>query len=48
MGLQVLQKNIKSVRPAYGLAPKNIKRIIGRKAALDLDLGGRVTWKVVE
>ena len=42
------EKNIKSVRPAYGLAPKNIKRIIGRKAARDLDVGERVTWNVVE
>ena len=42
------EKNIKSVRPAYGLAPKNIKRIIGRKAARDLDVGERDTWNVVE
>ena len=40
--------NVKSVRPSYGLHPKYLKDVIGRKAKYDLELGDRLTWEVIE
>ena len=42
------QTNIRSVRPGYGLPPKFINIIIGRKAAMDLPKGTPVTWSVLD
>lgn len=40
--------NIKSVRPSYGLAPKYKPDIIGRRANVDLEVGDRLCWDVVD
>jgi len=39
--------NIKSVRPGYGLEPKYKSIILGRKAAVDLNIGSRLSWDVI-
>ncbi|MCK4340074.1 MAG: N-acetylneuraminate synthase family protein, partial [Candidatus Cloacimonetes bacterium] len=33
------EKNVRSIRPAYGLAPKYLKQILGKKAKTDLKKG---------
>jgi pseudaminic acid synthase len=36
------EENIKSVRPFYGLHPKYLKNILGKKAKKDYKFGSRV------
>lgn len=36
--------NIRSIRPAHGLAPKFFKKILGRKALCDIERGTPLTW----
>jgi len=42
------EKNIKSVRPGFGLATKYKDIVLGRKAKQDLTLGDRLTWDVIQ
>lgn len=37
-------ENIRSIRPGFGLPPKNIDIILGRRAALDIARGTPLTW----
>jgi pseudaminic acid synthase len=39
--------NLRSIRPAYGLAPKHLPEILGRPAACDLARGTPLAWKHV-
>jgi N-acetylneuraminate synthase len=39
--------NVRSVRPGYGLAPKHLPDILGRKAARDLKFGEPLAWSMV-
>jgi N-acetylneuraminate synthase len=41
-------KNIRIIRPGYGLAPKELPRLLGRKARRDLARGTALTWDLVE
>ena len=40
--------NIRSVRPGYGLAPKHLPDILGRRAARDLAFGEPLDWSMVD
>lgn len=40
--------NIKAVRPSLGMHPKYYKEILGKKALINLELGDRLTWDVIE
>ena len=40
--------NLRSIRPGYGLAPKHLPALIGRRAAHDLGRGTPLTWSDVE
>ena len=40
-------ENIRSVRPGYGLAPKHLPDVLGRRAARDLAFGERLDWSMV-
>lgn len=44
----ISEKNIKCIRPSFGMHPKYYKLVIGRKAATDLKVGDRLTWKVID
>jgi len=37
----ITEKNVRSVRPGYGLHPKYFKKIIGKKVKIDLEKGDR-------
>ncbi|MFA6548422.1 MAG: pseudaminic acid synthase [Candidatus Margulisiibacteriota bacterium] len=41
-------KNVKSIRPGYGLPPKNIKAIIGEKAGRDIEKGTPLGWDLLD
>lgn len=40
-------ENVKSIRPGYGLHPKYLPEVLGRKAAKDLVAGTRLTMEVL-
>jgi N-acetylneuraminate synthase len=42
------EENVRSIRPGYGLPPKNIDIIIGRKASKDIIRGTPLTWEIVK
>ena len=37
--------NVRSIRPANGLPPKHLERILGRRAARDLPAGTPLSWE---
>ncbi len=38
------RENVRSIRPGYGLAPKHLDRILGRRATADLARGTALAW----
>lgn len=48
VGEVITEENVRSVRPGYGLHPKYLSDLIGRKVNCDLKVGDRMSWKVVE
>lgn len=46
-GEPITEFNIRSVRPGFGLAPKYLPLVIGRKASQDLQAGDRLSWDVI-
>ncbi|AXI25871.1 pseudaminic acid synthase [Methanofervidicoccus sp. A16] len=42
------EKNVKSIRPGYGLPPKYLKDILGRKARYDIPKGTPLRWEFVD
>lgn len=42
------EKNIRSVRPGYGLKPKHMRGVLGRRARVDLFAGDRLSWDVID
>ncbi|MCL5666508.1 MAG: pseudaminic acid synthase [Patescibacteria group bacterium] len=46
-GEKFSEKNVRSIRPGYGLEPKYYHNILGRTAALDIDKGEPLRWPMV-
>jgi pseudaminic acid synthase len=46
-GEALTTKNVKCVRPAFGLHPKYFDQILGRTVTCDLRIGDRLTWEVI-
>lgn len=44
----ITERNVRSVRPGYGLHPKYLFELIGCKVKYDLKVGDRMSWDVVE
>lgn len=44
----ITEQNVRSVRPGYGLHPKYLSELVGRKVNRDLEVGDRMSWEVVE
>jgi pseudaminic acid synthase len=38
---------VRSIRPGYGLAPKHLPQIIGRRAAVAIERGTPMSWKLI-
>lgn len=47
-GDTITEENVRSVRPGFGLHPKHLSEIIGRKVNCNMNVGDRMSWKVVE
>lgn len=41
-------QNMRSIRPAYGLAPKHYEEVIGRAAICDIDTGMALAWNLIK
>ena len=46
-GQVVSHDNIRSVRPGYGLMPKYLPDVLGRRAAIDIPAGTPLTWDLL-
>ena len=46
-GEKLSMDNVRVIRPSGGLAPKNLSRILGRKATRDIHLGEPISWNQV-
>lgn len=47
-GDTITNDNIRSIRPSGGLAPKELDKILGHKAARDIERGEPLQWNMVE
>ena len=39
-----IEQNVRSIRPGYGLAPKYLPTVIGRRASVNLSAGTPLAW----
>lgn len=46
-GEQFTKDNVRSIRPGFGLPPKFLPEILGRRAARDLSCGEPLTWSAI-
>lgn len=42
------EENIRSIRPGYGLPPKYLKEVIGKKVSKDLNRGTPLKWQMIK
>jgi len=47
MGEEFTVSNIRSIRPGYGLKPKEMTNILGRKASQSIERGEPLSWNVI-
>jgi len=40
-------ENVRSIRPGYGLPPKFLKEVLGRRAACDIKVGTPFEWRMI-
>ncbi len=45
MGEKFTKKNVRCIRPAFGLAPENIHKVMGMTAKKDIERGTPLEWK---
>lgn len=41
-------ENVKSIRPGYGLSPRHLREILGKRASQDLERGTPLAWGMIE
>lgn len=46
-GETLTTQNVRSIRPGFGLLPKHLPEIVGRRAARDIQRGEAISWKMV-
>lgn len=46
-GEKFTRKNIRSIRPGYGLLPEHLDKIIGKKAKKDIPFGTPLQWNLI-
>ncbi|MCS6943350.1 MAG: pseudaminic acid synthase [Geminocystis sp.] len=42
------EENVRSIRPGYGLAPKYLPQVLGKKAKKDISKGTPLSWELIE
>jgi len=40
--------NVRSIRPCYGMSPKHLSDVLGKRATRDVSAGERLSWDIVE
>lgn len=46
-GELLTEDNVRSIRPGFGLHPKHLKEVLGKKASKDIERGTPVSWDLV-
>ena len=46
-GVVITRDDLRRIRPGYGLPPKYLEQLIGKKAAVDIRAGTAASWKMV-
>lgn len=46
-GDEFTDENVRSIRPGYGLHPKHLKNVLGRKARKHIEKGTPLTWDLI-
>lgn len=47
-GEELTERNVRSIRPGYGLPPKVLQRILGSRATADIARGTPLSWSLIE
>lgn len=47
-GEVLTEKNVRSIRPSYGLSPKFYKDVLGKKAKVNIEKGTPLSWDLIE
>jgi pseudaminic acid synthase len=47
-GELLTELSVRSIRPGYGLHPRHLDQVVGRRAATDIARGTPLSWKLVE
>ena len=47
-GDMITKINIRRIRPGFGLPPKYLEEIIGKKVTIDIKFGDRVSWDIID
>jgi pseudaminic acid synthase len=47
-GEPLTEENVRSIRPGFGMPPKDLPRILGRKAKIDIKRGTPLSWDLVQ
>jgi len=47
-GEEFTEKNVRSIRPGYGLRPKYLKDVLGKRAISSVKRGTPVTWEIID
>lgn len=42
------EENIRSIRPAFGLAPKYLRDVLGKQASVDIPMGTPLNWNLIK
>jgi N-acetylneuraminate synthase len=46
-GDRFTEANVRAIRPGHGLAPKHLEKVLGCRAATDIELGTPLSWDLV-
>jgi N-acetylneuraminate synthase len=46
-GMSFTRRNVRAIRPGYGMAPKYLDLVLGRKANRDIPKGTPLTWDII-
>jgi pseudaminic acid synthase len=46
-GERLTEKNIRSIRPGFGLPPREFKSILGKRALVDIPFGTPLSWSLI-
>ncbi len=46
-GEKLNQKNIRSIRPGYGLMPKYLNKVLGKTAKVNIEYGTPLSWEII-